>query len=165
MGRTAVAVLESGAQPVATRREPEHEVNDRLATLSKQIGYGRRLRPGRSHVALVIAVVVGFWVVLSFGRTITQLNAATDRQASLTSETAALTAQLDAGHRELDLIQTDAFQALQARALGIGAPGEIAFSLETGAPAPAHIVPLGATGSELSGQTPLDAWLRLLFGN
>ena len=165
MGRSAVAVLESGAQPAVSRRPSEQEVDDRLSTLGKQIGYGRRLRPGRSHVALVIAVVVGFWVVLSFGRTITQLNAATDRQAGLTSETAALTAQLEAGHRELDLIQTDAFQALQARALGIGAPGEIAFSLEADAPAPAHIVPLGTAGSDLTDQTPLDAWLRLLFGN
>jgi len=165
MGQPAVAVLESGAQPVASRRPSEEEVNDRLKILSKQIGYGRRLRPDRSHAALLIAVVVGFWVVLSFGRTITQLNAATDRQAALTSETAALTAQLDAGHRELDLIQTDAFQGLQARALGIGAPGEIAFSLEAGSAAPPHIVPLGTAGSDLSDQTPLDAWLRLLFGN
>ncbi len=83
MGQPTVAVLESGAQPVASRRPSEEEVNDRLKTLSKQIGHGRRLRPGRSHVALLIAVIVGFWVVLSFGRTITQLNAATDRQAAL----------------------------------------------------------------------------------
>ena len=139
------------------------------AVVRLQNGYARLRDEERAQTlteyALIIAVVVGFWVVLSFGRTITQLNAATDRQASLKSETAALTAQLDAGHRELDLIQTDAFQALQARSLGIGAPGEVAFSLEAGAPAPVHIVPLGRTGSELGGQTPLDAWLRLLFGN
>jgi len=140
-------------------------VEAQLATLKKQIGYGRKYRPGRSHVALIILIVVASWVVLSFGRTITQLNAATDRQAALTSETAALTARLEAVHREMELIQTDAFQGLQARAYGIGAPGEIAFSLDVDAAPPPALTPLGTDANSDALQTPLDAWMRLIFGN
>ncbi len=165
MGREAVAVLPSRALPVAVRRGQEPQADAQLTSLRKQLGYGRRLRPRRSHFALIALVIVAFWVVLSFGRTITQLNAANDRRTGLMAETAALSAQIDAGHRELDLVQTDGFQALQARAFGIGAPGEIAFSLEAGAPVASEVTPLGSVGREGQAQTPLDAWLRLLFGD
>jgi hypothetical protein len=166
MGRSAVATLPSRALPAdGPRTSPDPVVEAQLATLKKQIGYGRNYRPGRSHVALIILIVVGSWVVLSFGRTITQLNAATDRQAALTAETGALTAQLAAVHREMELIQTDAFQGLQARAYGIGAPGEVAFSLDADAPPPSAITPLGGDANSGKAQTPLDAWLRLIFRN
>jgi hypothetical protein len=166
MGRTAVAMLPSRALPAdGPRTSPDPAVEAQLATLKKQIGYGRKYRPGRSHVALIVLIVVASWVVLSFGRTITSLNAATDRQAALTAETAALTARLEAGHREMELIQTDAFQALQARAYGIGAPGEIAFSLDAAAPPAPQVTPLGGDASSGTPQAPLDAWLGLIFGN
>jgi hypothetical protein len=164
MGRASVAVLDSRAQPLPADRRPNIEAGVQLKSLRRQLGYGRRLRPRRT-LGLVALLVVGTWVILSFGRTITSLNDATARQAVLLSETSALTAQLQAGHRELDLVQTDSFQALQARAYGIGAPGEIAFSLESDAPAPLPITPLGAAGQQAQPQTPLDAWLRLLFGD
>lgn len=164
MGRTAVAVVSSRALPASAKSRPDPDVEARLETLSKQLGYGRHLRPGRSHVAFIVLIVVGAWVVFSFGKTITSLNTATERQGTLTAETVALNAQLDAGRRELELVQTDAYQSLQARAYGIGAPGEIAFSLEDGSPLPPQIRPLGAPGTETE-QKPLDAWLRLLFGD
>jgi len=166
MGRIAVATLPARALPAdGPRTSPDPVVEAQIATLKKQIGFGRKYRPGRSHVGLIVLIVVGAWVVLSFGRTITSLNAATDRQAALTAETAALSAQLSAVHREMDLIQTDAFQGLQARAYGIGASGEIAFSLDADAPQPPAIAPLGADANSGTPQTPLDAWLRLIFGN
>jgi cell division protein FtsB len=166
MGRIAVATLPSRALPGdGPRSSPDPAVEAQLATLKKQIGYGRKYRPGRSHVALIVLIVVASWVVLSFGRTITSLNAATDRQATLTAETAALTARLEAGHREMELIQTDAFQALQARAYGIGGPGEVAFALDADAPPPPAITPLGGDANSGAPLTPLDAWMRLLFGN
>lgn len=135
-----------------------------LRSLRKQLGYGRRLRPNRSYVALLAVILVGCWVVLGFAETITQLNAATDRQTELSAETRALTDRLDAGHREVQLIQTDAFQALQARGFGVGAPGEVSFSVATDA-LPPRVVPLGSTDAAAAPQTPLDAWLRMLFGN
>ncbi len=165
MGRVAVGVFASRTLPLPAERRPNPEAEAQLTTLGRQLGYGRRFRPARSHVGLIVLLVIAFWVVLGFARTITQLNAATERQVVLTVETTALTAQLDAGHRELELVQTDGFQALQARAFGIGAPGEIAFALESGAPAPVPVVPLGSDGPRSAPQTPLDAWLRLLFGD
>ncbi len=164
MARTAVAVPTSRTQPLAAQRRPSPKAEAQLTTLGRQLGYGRRFRPGRSHIGLIVVVVIAFWVVLGFARTMTQLNAATERRVVLTAETSALTAAVQAAHRELELVQTDGFLTLQARTFAIGAPGEIAFSLESGAPDPAPVVPLGAENSA-EPQTPLDAWLRLLFGD
>jgi cell division protein FtsB len=164
MGRSAVAVLASRAiNPAAP--DPSHANSGaQISSLRKQLGYGRRFRPGRSHLALLAIVVVGAWVVVGFGRTITSMNAATDRQAALTVETQQLNAQLDAGERELELVQTDGFQAQQARAYGIGRPGEIAFALSADAPPAPHIVPLGEATTAAEAGSPLEAWLLLLFG-
>jgi len=158
-------VLPSRALNPAARGTAEADSATQLSSLRKQLGYGRRFRPGRNHLALLAIVVIGAWVVVGFGRTITSMNAATDRQAALTAETRLLNAQLDAGERELDLVQTDGFQALQARAFGIGTTGEIAFSLATDAPPAPHIVPLGEAGTAAEANSPLEAWLRLLFGD
>jgi cell division protein FtsB len=134
-------------------------------SIRSRLARGRRLRLTRNHLVVAALVVVAFWVLLGFARTITQLNSATDRQTALTDETAALVAQLEASERELELVQTDGFQAMQARAYGIGAPNEIVFSLEPGAPSPEPVIALGSEGPGDAAQTPLDAWLRLLFGD
>ena len=136
-----------------------------LSSLRKQLGYNRKFRPGRNHIVLLAIIVIGAWVVVGFGRTITSMNAAVDRQAALTAENQTLNAQLTAGERELVLVQTDGFQALQARAFGIGRPGEIAFSLETDAPPAPEVVPLGSIGTAAESNAPLESWLRLLFGD
>ena len=115
-------------------------------------------------MALVVLVLVAVWFAVGFARTMTQLNSAVDRQAAVAAENAALEEQLAAGHRELELIQTDGYQALQARGYGLGAPGEIAFSLESDVTPPA-VVPLGARDAQARGLAPVDAWLELLFGN
>jgi hypothetical protein len=123
----------------------------------------RALRPSRSHLFALVVAVLAVWLVLVFGRSLTELNEATERAAALGAETAALQARLDAGQRELELVQTDAFQALQARAYGLGGNGERAFALEAGAPPPPIVVPLGGE-SPTSVRTPLESWLSLLFG-
>ena len=81
-------------------------------------GYFRLLK-------VVIAVFLVAMVVLVFGNALSQLNAAEQREATMQAEANALQAELDAGRRELTLVQTDAFQALEARALGYGASGEL----------------------------------------
>jgi cell division protein FtsB len=131
---------------------------------SAPLAYGRRLRPTRGLIVLLAIVLIGLWFLAGFARTMTQLNTSSDRRAELTTETTALSSRLDAGHRELELIQTDAFQALQARSYGIGAPGEISFSVPRGSSAPG-LVPLGGKESQSSVKTPLEAWLSLLFGD
>jgi hypothetical protein len=136
----------------------------RAAVASGPTSYGRRLRPTRGLIVLVAIVLIGMWFLAGFARTMTQLDTSSDRRAELTTETTALSNRLDADHRELELIQTDAFQSLQARSYGIGAPGEISFSVPHDV-APQHVVPLGSTATQAAAQTPLEAWLSLLFGD
>lgn len=142
---------------------PDSELSGRLDSLGRQIGYGRGLRPGRAQLLVLAIVIVAFWLVLTFGRALGQLNDATQRQQTADADAAALQLQLEAGRRELALVQTDAFQRLQARALGMGEMGELIFTVTSDAPPPA-IVPLGQSASALVEKGPLDAWLELLFG-
>jgi hypothetical protein len=153
MPRTAVAAA------------PDTQLSSRLDSLGRQIGYGRGLRPGRAQIVAVVLVIVGFWLVIGFGRALGQLNDATQRQQAAAAETQTLQAQLDAGRRELMLVQTDAFQGLQARALGMGQNGELVFALTADAPPAPAIVPLGRAAAPAATQTPLEAWLQLLFGS
>ncbi|CAN5808776.1 hypothetical protein BH24CHL6_BH24CHL6_01420 [soil metagenome] len=145
--RTAAGSGKAGSQPAAPRR----------------VGRGRSLRPARSYLLVFGLVMLALWLVLVFGRALTELNEATERAAAVGAESAALQARLEAGQRELELVQTDAFQAHQARAYGLGREGERAFALETGAPPAPVVTPLGAEAPSPA-RTPLQSWLVLLFG-
>ena len=123
----------------------------------------RRVRPRRLSIYVVIGLVVALWVVLTFGRALATLNEANDRAASLRAEKAALEMRLAQGQAEMELAQTPAFQRMLARALGMAPAGEHAFALEPGAPPAPVVEPLG-TDPAAPG-APLDAWLRLLFGD
>jgi len=149
----------------AVAAAPDTQLSSRLDSLGRQIGYGRGLRPGRTQIVAVVLVIVGVWLVIGFGQALGQLNDATQRQVAAAAETQTLQAQLKAGRRELMLVQTDAFQGLQARALGMGKNGELVFALTADAPPPPAIVPLGRTAAPAATQTPLEAWLDLLFGS
>jgi hypothetical protein len=164
MTRAAVA-LASADQAAGARPAANPDLERQLDSLGGQVGYKRRFRPGRPQLLLLAMAVLAVWLVLVFGRALSDLNEATERQSLLTAETAALNARLDAGHRELELVQTDSFQALQARSFGMGGPGELVFSLEPGAPEALPIVPLGATATTSAAKTPLETWLDLLFGD
>ena len=112
--------------------------------------------------------IIGVWLVFVFARALGDVNRATDKQQVIGAEAAILQQRLDADRAELFLVQTDAFQRLQARAYGMGGPGEVIFSLPQDAPLPQPIVPLGGVQSrsdEPAAVTPLDAWLKILFGN
>ena len=124
----------------------------------------RRLRPTRVYVAVVIAVIVAFWVVLAFGRTMAQLNEATIRAAAVRADNAELTLRLAQAQEEAALLQSDAYLRFAARGYGMGRPGERAFGLTPGAPPPASMTPLGGPIDEQTPATPLENWLTLLFG-
>jgi hypothetical protein len=124
----------------------------------------RRFRLGRAHVAIVAMAVIAVWLVFVFGRALGDLDRANARQEQVRAETLALELRLAADRRELELVQTDAFQALQARGYGMGAPGEQVFSLTPGAPPPPDLARLGGGLTAAEPSTPLDAWLELLFG-
>ena len=112
--------------------------------------------------------MVGFgvcaWLVLVFGRALADANAIDADAARAQAENAALRARVEAGRREIAFIQTDTFLSLEARAYGMGQPGERAFALEPGAASPEPIVPLGSEPSAAHPAAPLDDWLALLFG-
>ena len=123
----------------------------------------RRVRPRRLSALVVIGIVVAIWIVLTFGRALTTLNEANDRAAMLRAENAALQMRLEQGQAEMELAQAPHFQRMLARALGMAPDGELAFALEPGAPAAPPVTPLGADPQ--AARAPLDAWLKLLFGD
>ena len=136
----------------------------------------RSFRFRRVHLAVIGIAIVAVWLVLVFARALGDVDRATARQQGVAAAAATLQAQLDADKREQQIVQTDGFQRLQARAYGMGAPGEVVFTLPQDAPSPAPITPLGGStgatslpgGSGASADAPsrpLDAWLRLIFGN
>jgi cell division protein FtsB len=126
---------------------------------------GRRLRPSRLQLGLLVGVLVAVWFVLAFARTMSQLNEATARTDAVRADNAALTQRLAAAQSEADLLQSDAYLRFAARSFGMGGPGERAFGLAPGAPAPAAMVPLGQSNAAAQKATPLDDWLNLLFGD
>jgi hypothetical protein len=139
------------------------QLDAQLSSLGRQMGRGSRFRPSRTQIVLVALAVLGFWLVLVFGRALTELNETTARQQLIASETEALSERLEAARRELALVQTDSFQALQARSFGMGERGEVEFSIQ-GERSITPIVPLGGSVASSVELTPLDAWLLLLFG-
>ncbi len=164
MSRAGTALASTVDPPGRAPAEPREDLQEQLSSLKRQI-YGRRFRPRPGHFILVAVLILGAWLLITFGRGLAQLNEAADRQAAAAAEVSVLSDRLDAGQRELVLVQTDAFQEMQARSFGMGATGEVVFGLEAGAPAAPPITPLGATPAAEAQLSPLDAWLSLLFGD
>ena len=131
-------------------------------------GRSKGLRLRRTHVVLIVVGIIAVWLVFVFAGSIGDVDRATARQQQVTNEVNTIQARLNADKRELEIVQTDSFQGLQARAYGMGEPGEKIFSLPSDAPSPQPITPLGASSAAApnatTAQTPLDAWLSLLFG-
>ncbi len=118
----------------------------------------------RRTLTLVGAALLVAWLVLVFGRAISQSNEVAAEAAMLRTQDAALSQQVADRQAELSVIQSPAFLALEARAYGYGKSSEQVFALQPGAPAPPSITPLGAEPSPAPPPAPLDAWLQLLVG-
>jgi hypothetical protein len=125
----------------------------------------RRLRPSRAYLALAAAGVAALWVVVAFAGIMAQLNEATERAAAVRAQNAELTSRLAGAQAESALLQSDAYLRFEARGFGMGEPGEHSFGLAPGAPAPDPLTPLGGPSATAAPATPLDSWLRLLFGD
>lgn len=116
------------------------------------------------QAALVVGILLVAWIVFIFARAVATTSAAHQRADQLRAANAAQEARLAAEQEELTIVQGQAFIKLQARAYGVGTPGERPFALAAGAPSPRPIVPLGAAPAPAAPETPLQAWLALLFG-
>lgn len=119
----------------------------------------------RRTIGAVVGILLTVWLVAVFGRALADSNALNERQVREEATNAALRAQVAAGRAEIAFIQTDRFLQFQARSYGMGLPREKAFALEPGAPDPRPITPLGSTDEPSTATTPLDDWLKLLFGS
>ena len=118
----------------------------------------------RRSLAIGIGIVVVAWIVFVFARAVADSAASSDKAELLRQQTAVAASRLAAVERELEIVQSPDYLALQARAYGYGRAGERAFALEPGAPSPRPITPLGAPPGSGGRTTPLDDWVDLLFG-
>jgi hypothetical protein len=121
----------------------------------------------RKRMAWLVGVAVSIWIVAVFARQVGDASAAADRAGQVRADNAALEAQVAALQHERDVVQQQSFIQFQARAYGLGTAQEKRFTLAANAPA----LPANAPGSaslklapDPTPQTPLDAWLSLLFG-
>jgi cell division protein FtsB len=114
---------------------------------------------------MLAAVLVGAWLVVIFGRALADANAQTARLAQEQSVNVQLRARVEAGRREISLTQTAPFLDFEARLFGLGKASEKPFALAAGAPPPPPLRRLGSESPFPSNPSPLDDWLRLLFGS
>lgn len=115
-------------------------------------------------LAIVAALVLAGWLAVVFGGGLARVDAVSQRAAERRAEIEVLKERLEAGRNEVALTQTESFLRLQARAHGMGEPGERAFARHNGAPSPRPITPLGGQPQPVAPASPLEEWLELLFG-
>jgi cell division protein FtsB len=121
----------------------------------------------RRRVGWVAAGLLAVWIVLVFARQVGNATEATNRAAQMAADNAALAAEVAALQDEVALIVRPEFVGQQARAYELGAAREVPFTLDPSVPAPVDGAPGSASvrlGAGDDRQTPLDAWLSLLFG-
>jgi cell division protein FtsB len=121
----------------------------------------------RRRIALLLGAVVAAWVVLLFAHQVGQASEATARVEAIQQANAARQATVAALEGELALVGQSAYVAQQARQYRLGDANEIPFTLAADAPSLSPDAP-GSVGTKLGRPadqpSPLESWLRLLFG-
>ena len=118
-------------------------------------------------MAVIAAALLAAWIVIAFGRQVSEASAASARAQDIASGNAALRLEVAAMERELDAIARQRFVEQQARAFRVGGAREIPFALAPDAPALAADAPGSAAvrlGAESEHVSPLERWLTVLFG-
>lgn len=121
----------------------------------------------RRRLGGIVAGILAAWIVIMFARQVNVAAAASDRVDALALANTEARAMVSALDRELDLIARQHYLEQQARAYGLGAPREVAFTLDPEAPPLPADAPGSASerlGSRGDGVEPLERWLTLLFG-
>ena len=121
----------------------------------------------RRRIALLLGALVAAWVLLLFAHQVGQAGEAAAKADAMRTANAALATNVAALKSELELIQQQAFVEQQARAYRLGTVREIPFTLADNAPPLPSNAP-GSAGVRLGAVTvrpsPLEQWIRLLFG-
>lgn len=125
--------------------------------------------PSLSRRRLITAagVLLAGVLILTFARQVSEATAASNRAAELRTANAALRDEVARLERDLGHVQDIRFIRLEGRAFGLGGKGEVPFALAAGAPPLAADAPGSASvrlGAEPQPQSPLDAWLEVVFG-
>jgi len=119
------------------------------------------------RLILIGATILLAWMVVSFGRQVAEASAASSRAEDLRAANAALTEEVAALERELQVIQDQRYISQAARAFRLGNPDEIPFALEADAPPLPADAPGSAAvslGADATPDSPLERWLDVLFG-
>jgi cell division protein FtsB len=106
------------------------------------------------------------WIVFAFWRQVGAAGDLTDRADLLRAGNADLELRVAELEAELQLVQTPAYVALQARGYRLGGSNEVPFTIAADAPPLAADAPGSAStavGAEPQGEAPIEAWLKLLF--
>jgi hypothetical protein len=117
---------------------------------------------------VLVAGFVCLWLVGVFARQVGEAATAADQAEAMKARNAALQSDIDALQSELKLIQQPGFVDSTARGYMLGSAREIPFTIDPQAsPLPSNAP--GSTGirpevAPLS-DSPLDAWLKVLFGS
>ena len=121
----------------------------------------------RRRLAGLLGALLAAWIVVVFARQVGDASAASSRAGEMAASNVALTQEVAALDRELQMIGRQDYIAQEARAYGLGGTHEIAFTLAPDAPPLAPDAPGSASvrlGAERTAISPLEHWLTLLFG-
>jgi hypothetical protein len=123
-----------------------------------------RLVERRGAAAILLALLLLAVVVVVFTGTLSRATELDQEAQRMAASLETLRDAVAARDRELQFVESDEFLQQQARAIGMGEPGEHAFSLPLDAPSPAPLVSLGDASEPHDGRAPFDDWMALLFG-
>jgi hypothetical protein len=168
-GGQAAQAGTDGAKTAATSSAPAPSRDEGRGSGRAPIDPAALPLPGlsRRKLATIAGVVAAAWLVLAFGRQVGEASAASNRADDLRAGNAALRQDVATLQRDLARVQDARFIALEARAFGLGGPGEVPFTLEANAPSLAPDAP-GSAGVRLGvthdSRSTLEVWLSLIFG-
>jgi hypothetical protein len=120
----------------------------------------------RRRLGFLAGALISAWIVIVFARQVGDASAAAARVEKDRAANAALAGQLAALERESELIQRQEWVVQQAHAYRLGRRGEIPFTLGAADALPPNAPGSAAVrlGADAEADTPLEAWLSLLFG-
>jgi len=120
----------------------------------------------RGRLLALAGLCAAAWIVFAFWRQVGAAGELTDRADLLRTGNGNLELRVAELEAELRLVQTPAYVALQARGYRLGASNEVPFTIAADAPPLAADAPGSAStavGAVPRGESPIEAWLTLLF--